>query len=103
MRRRWRGTLSSAGLSTPLNGDLRLEIGLWLPDRRRRDVDNCCKSICDALNGIVYLDENQTQRAFMNDTGIAYYDENATFRSFISAKAIAYLDENGFRPAEGRV
>ena len=58
-RRRWRGTLSSAGLSTPLNGDMRLEIGLWLPDRRHRDVDNCCKSICDALNGSAYLDDFQ--------------------------------------------
>ena len=25
----------------------------------RRDVDNCAKSICDALNGIAYLDDSQ--------------------------------------------
>ena len=38
---------------------MRLSVVLWLPDRRRRDVDNCCKSICDALNGICYLDDSQ--------------------------------------------
>ena len=38
---------------------MRLEIVLWLPDRRRRGVDNCAKSICDALNGIAYLDDSQ--------------------------------------------
>ena len=49
----------AAGLSEPLTGAVRLSIGLWLPDRRRRDLDNCAKSICDGLNGIVYQDDSQ--------------------------------------------
>ena len=48
-----------AGIRNPYQGTVRLEIVLWLPDRRRRDVDNCAKSICDALNGIAYLDDSQ--------------------------------------------
>ena len=48
-----------AGIRNPYQGAVRLEIVLWLPDRRRRDVDNCAKSICDALNGIAYLDDSQ--------------------------------------------
>ena len=38
---------------------MHLSVVLWLPDRRRRDVDNCAKSICDGLNGIAYLDDSQ--------------------------------------------
>ena len=49
----------AAGIRTPYQGAVRLEITLWLPDRRRRDVDNCAKSICDGLNGIAYLDDSQ--------------------------------------------
>ena len=48
-----------AGIRNPYQGAVRLEITLWLPDRRRRDVDNCAKSICDGLNGIAYLDDSQ--------------------------------------------
>ena len=43
----------------PCEDGVRLEIVLWMPDRRRRDLDNCAKSICDGLNGIVYLDDSQ--------------------------------------------
>jgi Holliday junction resolvase RusA-like endonuclease len=48
-----------SGAREPLKGAVRLSIDLWLPDRRRRDVDNCAKSICDALNGIAYQDDSQ--------------------------------------------
>jgi Holliday junction resolvase RusA-like endonuclease len=48
-----------AGIRNPYEDAVRLEIMLWLPDRRRRDVDNCAKSICDGLNGIAYLDDSQ--------------------------------------------
>ena len=49
----------AAGVCQPYEGAVRLLIDLWLPDRRRRDVDNCAKSICDALNGIAYEDDSQ--------------------------------------------
>ncbi len=43
----------------PFEGTVRLSVALWLPDLRRRDIDNCAKSICDALNGIAYEDDSQ--------------------------------------------
>jgi Holliday junction resolvase RusA-like endonuclease len=49
----------AAGVHEPCDGGVRLDIVLWMPDRRRRDLDNCAKSICDGLNGIVYLDDSQ--------------------------------------------
>jgi Holliday junction resolvase RusA-like endonuclease len=49
----------AAGVRDAYEGPVRLTVGLWFPDRRRRDVDNCAKSICDALNGIAYLDDSQ--------------------------------------------
>ena len=51
----------AAGARTPYDGAVRLHIVLWLPDNRRRDVDNCAKSICDALNGIAYGDDSQIE------------------------------------------
>ncbi len=48
-----------AGIRNPYQGAVRLEITLWLPDRRRRDVDNCAKSICDGLNGIAWEGDAQ--------------------------------------------
>ena len=55
----------TAGARTPYDGAVRLHIVLWLPDRRRRDLDNCAKSICDALNGIAYLDDAQIAELFV--------------------------------------
>jgi Holliday junction resolvase RusA-like endonuclease len=49
----------AAGVHEPCEDAVRLEIVLWMPDRRRRDLDNCAKSICDALNGIAYEDDSQ--------------------------------------------
>ena len=49
----------AAGVHEPREDGVRLDIVLWMPDRRRRDLDNCAKSICDGLNGIVYLDDSQ--------------------------------------------
>jgi Holliday junction resolvase RusA-like endonuclease len=49
----------AAGVHEPCDGGVRLDIVLWMPDRRRRDLDNCAKSICDGLNGIAYLDDSQ--------------------------------------------
>ena len=49
----------AAGIHNPLEGSVRLHVVLWMPDRRRRDVDNCAKSICDGLNGIAWADDSQ--------------------------------------------
>lgn len=43
----------------PLEGNLQLDLHVQFPDRRRRDLHNCFDTICDALQGIVYNDDNQ--------------------------------------------
>jgi crossover junction endodeoxyribonuclease RusA len=40
--------LAKAGVG-PFNGPLRVEIEIYPPDRRRRDLDNTQKSLLDAL------------------------------------------------------
>jgi Holliday junction resolvase RusA-like endonuclease len=38
-----------------------LHLDVTFGDRRRRDVQNCFGSVCDALNDIVYVDDSQIQ------------------------------------------
>lgn len=46
-----------------LTGALRVGIGVFLPDRRRRDLDNVLKSLLDALEHAgVYKDDSQIVR-----------------------------------------
>lgn len=37
----------------------RVDVEAYLPDARRRDLDNVAKTILDALNGVLYLDDSQ--------------------------------------------
>jgi len=48
----WRGK--------PLECPVRLEIELWWPDARRRDLDNV-KGLLDSFTGILYVDDSQIQ------------------------------------------
>lgn len=41
-----------------LTGWYALEIDLYFPDMRRRDLDNCAKAIMDALNGVAWVDDS---------------------------------------------
>jgi Holliday junction resolvase RusA-like endonuclease len=43
----------------PIVGPVKMTIQLWFKDRRIRDCQNYPKTICDALNDIVYLDDSQ--------------------------------------------
>ena len=44
----------------PITGALRVEIEVYPPDRRRRDIDNLQKGLLDALeHGGAYRDDNQ--------------------------------------------
>jgi len=38
---------------------IRMTIGTAFSDRRRRDIDNSIKGVCDALKGILYEDDCQ--------------------------------------------
>lgn len=47
----------------PLSGPLRVRINVFPPDQRRRDIDNCLKSLLDALqHGGAYRDDSQIVR-----------------------------------------
>ena len=48
----------SAGVR-PLSGPVRLCVHFFFGDRRRRDLDNCLKSVCDGLNHVAYVDDSQ--------------------------------------------
>lgn len=41
----------------PADTKIVLEIVAFWPDRRRRDMNNTHKLLCDALEGVVYLDD----------------------------------------------
>jgi Holliday junction resolvase RusA-like endonuclease len=47
----------------PLTGPLDVEVDLYPPDRRKRDLDNSIKALLDALqHGGAYLDDSQIVR-----------------------------------------
>ena len=54
--------LAGAQWREPLAGPVEVEVCVWMPDYRRRDLDNCVKAITDALNGIAYADDSQIVR-----------------------------------------
>jgi len=54
--------LAATGIK-PLVGPLAVEIEMFPPDRRRRDVDNVQKALLDALqHGGAYEDDSQIER-----------------------------------------
>lgn len=52
----------------PLTGNLQLELHVQFPDKRRRDLHNCFDTICDALQDVVYVDDNQIFQVFAKKT-----------------------------------
>ncbi len=54
---------SVRSLASPLSGPLEIQIDVYPPDNRRRDLDNLQKSLLDALqHGGVYFDDSQIVR-----------------------------------------
>lgn len=53
-------TMTCAGLQAT-DKPVSLHLDVTFGDRRRRDVQNCFGSVCDALNDIVYDDDCQIQ------------------------------------------
>lgn len=61
-RRKVCALVAAAGVG-PLAGRLRVEIEVYPPDRRRRDIDNVQKALLDALeHGGAYRDDSQIVR-----------------------------------------
>lgn len=52
--------MTAAGLQ-PTDKPVKLHLDVTFGDKRRRDVQNCFGSVCDALNDIVYNDDCQIQ------------------------------------------
>jgi Holliday junction resolvase RusA-like endonuclease len=50
---------TSSRAAGALCGDVKVDLRLRFADRRRRDADNCAKSICGALDGIAWHDDVQ--------------------------------------------
>lgn len=52
MERKW--------LEAPLTGRLRVVVDIYVPDKRRRDIDNCAKALLDAIGDAqIYKDDSQ--------------------------------------------
>lgn len=54
----------------PFTGNVALGCVFFRPDRQRIDTDNMLKHICDAANGILWVDDSQVTAVF----GITEYD-----------------------------
>jgi crossover junction endodeoxyribonuclease RusA len=53
-------------LRKPLEGELDVEVSLYPPDRRRRDVDNSAKALLDAVQHAgIYQDDTQIGRLLL--------------------------------------
>jgi len=57
----------------PLTGQLYTYIDFYLPNFARKDLGNLEKSVCDAMNGIVYQDDSQIYSMILTK----YIDANA--------------------------
>ena len=69
-RQRICSTLAALGVR-PLAGPLAVEVEVYPPDHRRRDVDNTLKSLLDALqHGGAYLDDSQIVRLAIEKRGV---------------------------------
>jgi len=52
--------LEQHGLIRPLQGPIRVSVDFFVPDKRRRDLDNLFKALFDALKyANVYVDDDQ--------------------------------------------
>lgn len=55
----------------PLAGRISMEIELWKPDRRKRDMDNPLKCLFDALTyAQVWVDDEQVDCLLMHKRGV---------------------------------
>lgn len=55
--------IKATGAAQPMTGRLDVRMRLHPPDNRRRDIDNVCKALLDAMQtGGVYQDDSQIDR-----------------------------------------
>lgn len=61
----WRDAVAWAAKvagAKPLAGEVELRATFVMGDRRRSDLDNCIKGLCDALTGVAWKDDVQVRR-----------------------------------------
>jgi len=58
----WRN--ENNGVHWNASGPFALNVFLFFGDRRKRDIDNCLKSISDALNKLLYNDDHQLDEIY---------------------------------------
>lgn len=67
----WRDTVAMIAPFADLSGKLYCEIAIWLPDNRRRDVDNFLKAMLDSLQyARVIQDDSQIRDVRVYEAGI---------------------------------
>ena len=64
--------------------DVRVQIYVPKPDRRRFDIDNVLKGILDALNGVCYADDKQVTTASVS----IYWDPEAEVRIRVARRPV---------------
>jgi len=55
----WKQLVNATCKKNILKGKLSMEIIVYLPDNRRRDVDNMTKGVLDSLEKVFYEDDKQ--------------------------------------------
>ncbi len=80
---------SAAGWRPIADASYALDLVVVFPDARRRDLDNVTKSLCDALNGVAWLDDSQVAELHVR-RGI----DRASPRVEVTIRRIPH-DENG--------
>ena len=53
-------------IAMPTQMPVRVDLVIYPKDKRLSDIDNCAKSILDAMNGIVYMDDKQVNILLIN-------------------------------------
>ncbi|WP_199570600.1 RusA family crossover junction endodeoxyribonuclease [Streptomyces murinus] len=79
----------------PWTGNLALGAVFFRPDRQRIDVDNMLKHICDAGNGIAWVDDAQITAVY----GVAELDVDNPRTVIVVARHVSSLDRSDVAPA----
>lgn len=55
------------GIASPMHGELHMEVDLYPPDKRKRDIDGPLKVLLDSLQrGRIYEDDSQIVKLLVN-------------------------------------
>lgn len=55
------GASAARDRAFPARGECTILVAVYVPDLRRRDLDNCAKNILDGMKGPIYADDTQVE------------------------------------------